>query len=117
MTAPPGKPSEQLAALNLRAKEQKQQLAYRLGIARNRLRPSNLAQEAGNRALDLGLDNIEKARKLARAHPAKVLAAAVAIGAVLGRKPLMGLLRTGWTRFKNRKAAARAAAMDGESED
>lgn len=111
MTGPVENPPEDIAALDARAREQRQRLADRLALVRDRLRPANLAHEAGNRALDLGLDSFEKARKLARAHPGKAVAAAIAAGAVLGRRPLIGLLKTGWTKFRNRKASA------GESED
>ncbi len=111
------KPFERLVLLNARAAEQRQRFAERLSTARNRLRPSNLAHEAGNRALDLGLNGIEKARKLAREKPAKIVVAAIAAGAVLGRKPLARLFKAGWTKFRDRKAAEGKLAGDGESED
>lgn len=113
MNDPTEKPSERLAMLDRRARDQRLELTNRLEMAKDRLRPANLAREAGNRALDLGLDAIGKARELAVAHPGRLLAAAAAAGALLGRKPLTRLARAGWTKFKARKVQTAAE----ESED
>jgi len=113
------KPSlpERLAALDERALDQRHKLMERIDLAQERLRPSNIAHEAGNRALDFGLDGIEKARDMVRANPGKALTAALAAGALLARKPLGKLLGAGYRHIRGMKTASEPESRTEESED
>ena len=118
MGSPAEKPSETLAALDERAREQRQRLLGQVKLAQNRLRPANLAHEAGNRVLDLGLDTIEKGRTLVRANPVKTAAAAAVVaaaaGSLMARKPLLKLLATGYMRLLKGSNKSRTGATDTE---
>lgn len=114
MTGPTENSFETLAALDRQAREQRQRLIHRARIARDRLRPANLAHEAGNRALDLGLDAMDKARNLVRAHPMKAVGVTAAAGAWLARKPLMKWLAAGYARLVTAKGRADPAAEESE---
>ncbi len=109
MTDPADTPAKTLAALDQRAREQRQRLLGRARIAQERLRPANIAHEAGNRVLDLGLDSMEKARGLVRANPLKAAAAALAAGAFLARGPLLRLIGAGFARFRDGSRAGQTA--------
>lgn len=89
-----------LVALDVRAYEQRQNLLGLVDQTRERLRPDNLMQEAGNRLLDIGLDTIDKAKEGARRHPIKATAAVAAIGIILARKPLLRLCCQGYASLR-----------------
>ncbi|MGE4430206.1 MAG: hypothetical protein AB7E05_05615 [Sphingobium sp.] len=95
-------PAQRLAALDLRTRDQRQRVQSLARIAQDRLRPAHLAQEAGNRALDLGLDTIAKAKAAARAHPGKTAALVAVIGAAIARKPLLRLIGKGYGTVRDR---------------
>lgn len=112
-------PAQRLAALDLRTRDQRERVESLARIAQDRLRPAHLAREAGNRALDLGLDSMGKAKAMVRAHPGKTTALAAVIGAAIARKPLLALLCKGYDRVRDRLNPEEnaAAASFQEKED
>ena len=96
------KPIERLAALDTITQTQRERVRQLAGLAADRLRPAHLAQEAGNRAMDMGLDAMDKAKTMARAHPFKTAGIVVAAGAALAHKPLLRLLMRGYDRLRDR---------------
>jgi len=101
MNHPHEKPAQRLAALDAVTGDQRMRIRRLAGLTVERLRPARIAQDAGNRALDLGLDAMEKARTFARAHPLKTAGLAAAIGAVIARKPLWRLSMSGYRRLRD----------------
>jgi hypothetical protein len=93
---------DRLSELNVRSAEQRQRFAKTLGVAAQRLRPANLAREAGNRTLDFGLDTIESAKAAVRTHPVKAIGAATLVGAFFARRPLFRLAMKGVAAGKQR---------------
>lgn len=96
------KPTERLAALDTITQTQRNRVRQLANLAADRLRPANLAQEAGNRAMDMGLDAVDKAQTMARAHPFKTAGIVVAAGATLAHKPLLRLLMRGYDQLRDR---------------
>jgi len=114
-----GKPADQLAALDTLTHDQRARVRELAGLAADRLRPAYLAREAGNRALDIGLDGMSKARTMARAHPVKAAGMVAIVGAVIARKPLLRLfsggyaaLREKWRHHRQKTASANAKNED-----
>ncbi|MGD9810667.1 MAG: hypothetical protein AB7U35_04925 [Sphingobium sp.] len=91
-----------LQELDTRSAEQRELLLGEMQLLRERAQPATLAREAGNRALDFGLDTMERLRSMTRRHPAKVLGFAAAAGAVLARRPLTKLFVKGFAAGRDR---------------
>ncbi|GLS99518.1 hypothetical protein GCM10007897_08980 [Sphingobium jiangsuense] len=102
MNGPHETPAEQLAALDAITEDQRTRIRRLAGLTAERLRPARIAQDARNRALDLGLDAIDKARTMARAHPVRTVGLVAAVGAVIARKPLWRLSVSGYRRLRER---------------
>ena len=117
----PGDDGDRLRELNKRATEERQRLSKALGVTLDRLRPTNLAREAGNHALDFGLDTLESAKKAVRSHPVKAAGAAALVGAFLARRALFRLamkgVSAGKERFSRKGASREISAQAGESEE
>lgn len=92
--------AEHLAALSVEAEAKRSRLMDMVELARMRVRPSRLASEAGNKVLDAGLDAIDASKAVVRSHPFKAAGIAAAVGAILARKPLLGLAARGYARLR-----------------
>ncbi len=114
-----GKPADQLAALNTLTHEQRARVRHLAALATERLRPASLAREAGNRALDIGLDTLDKARTMARAHPVKTAGIVAAIGAVIAHRPLLRLFSSGYANLRDkwRQDRKETASANTKNED
>ncbi|MEZ5656176.1 MAG: hypothetical protein R3E04_09870 [Sphingobium sp.] len=86
---------DRMARLNSAAEDHRSRLLSLVDTSRDRLRPKALAEQAGNKALDLGLNGIDRAKATVRAHPVKAVGAAVIAGALLARRPLWKLATAG----------------------
>lgn len=95
-----------LRELTARAEQERAALAETLAKTAQRLRPSRLASDAGDRVADAMLDTFASARSAAREHPLKAVGIAAAIGAVLARRPLFRLMSeamdSAWRHFRSR---------------
>lgn len=104
--------------LNAQAKAHRDKLYTLVDLSRERLRPQTLMHQAGNRALDLVLDGMGKAKSAVRAHPAKALAAAAGIGALLARRPLFKAAAAGFAAGREHwRARSQAKAATRRKED
>mgnify|MGYP003633069118 CR=1 FL=1 len=93
---------EHYETLSAEAESQRARFFGLLGLARERVRPANLMKEAENRALDMGLDALDKSAAFARAYPLRVAGMAAAVGALLARKPLWKLLGSTYSALRQR---------------
>lgn len=106
MNAKEGNTALRLRELNARAGQERAALARTLARTAQRLRPSRLASDAGDRVADAMLDSFASARTAAREHPFKAVGIAAMVGAVLARRPLFHLMSQGlnaaWRHFRSR---------------
>lgn len=93
---------EKLAAVTAEAELQRERVIGLARLAAERLRPQNLAQEAGNRMLDLGLDAVDRGKAAAKEHPLRTIGLAAVLGAIVARGPLLRLATSGFHTAKTR---------------
>lgn len=98
-----------LVTATVDAEVQRERVKELARLAAARLRPQNLAQEAGTKMLDLGLDVVDRSKTAACAHPVRTIGLAATIGAILARGPLLKLASSGV-----RKAKAKWQTLRGE---
>ena len=106
------KQAERLATLSTETEAKRTRLMGLMGLARERVRPSHLASEAGNKVLDAGLDAIDASKAAVRAHPFKAAGIAAAIGAILARNPLFSLAAKGYAHVRAGMTRQQDAAPD-----
>jgi len=108
---------DRMARLNSAAEDHRSRLLSLVDTSRDRLRPKALAEQAGNKALDLGLNGIDRAKATVRAHPVKAVSAAVIAGALLARRPLWKLAAVGIKSGRDYITRLHADKIAKESED
>lgn len=109
---------DRMRELNAQAKAHREKLFTLVDLSRERLRPETLIHQAGNRALDLVLNGMGKAKSAVRAHPAKAVAAAAGIGALLARRPLFKAVAAGFVAGRNHwRTRSQAKAATRKKED
>jgi hypothetical protein len=93
---------ETLAAATIKAQAERQRVVDLARLAASRLRPQSLAQEAGNKLLDLGLDVADRSKAAMRTHPARTIGLVAIAGAILARGPLLRLVTSAARRARSR---------------
>lgn len=109
-------PYARLAELDAEARSRRAEVLALLRLSRERTRPENLAAEARNRALDFGLDKLGQAKAALLANPLKAAGAALALGALLGYRPL-GRWAAGAARKAKRRLFPQAEAGETDGEE
>jgi len=114
MTDLPEGMDAKLVNATIDAEVQRERVKELARLAAARLRPKNLAQEAGTKMLDLGLDVVDRGKTAVRAHPARTIGLAAIIGAILARGPLLKLASSGakaakakWHAFRGKNEQPR----------
>ena len=108
-----------IAAADAKAAHSRSAFLSTLALAKQRLKPGNLKNEAKNAVLDATLDGLEDAKQIAREHPVKVIGFAAALVAIAARRPLWALSRNLWEKSRDayRQHVNRNAAEDHHAEE